>query len=130
MAAYDKATPASAHTAAEASAAPYPWKGTTVSTSSSHPGVHAPDGQRIPVEGGLPQPPEGRDGLMTPDIPLADVLHDYGEDWQISAAQGIAGFVAVGRPTVTAVRVLAAPTLGELAAKLSEVTGAGGGDGA
>jgi hypothetical protein len=98
-----------------------------VDTSSSNPAASARDSKRVPVEGGLPQQAEDHGGLTPPDIPLTEVLHDYGEDWQISQAVGIHGFVAVGRPTVTAVRVLAAPTLRELAVKLSDATAGGGG---
>lgn len=50
--------------------------------------------------------------------PFAELLHDFGENWQIQADQEVGAFVAVRRPTPTAQHILVARDLTALRAKL------------
>jgi hypothetical protein len=48
---------------------------------------------------------------------LAEVMHDFGERWEIT--QGAGCWIAVRRPTPTSLRVIAAHGLAELRDKLA-----------
>ena len=48
-----------------------------------------------------------------------DLMHEYGERWQISRSDAPACWTAVERPSVHALHVIAALDLPELAVKLS-----------
>ena len=56
---------------------------------------------------------------------LADLLHDHGERWQIEQHPDLYAWTAVRRPTPTALHVLAALSLAELAAKLEAAESGG-----
>jgi hypothetical protein len=50
---------------------------------------------------------------------LMDLMHEYGERWQIGRSDAPACWTAVERPSVTALHVIAALDLPELAIKLA-----------
>jgi hypothetical protein len=55
---------------------------------------------------------------------LRGVLHAYGERWQIARDDGTATWTAVERPSPTALHVVVAFSVGELAEKLAKQEGA------
>jgi len=65
----------------------------------------------------MPTKPPAPDDL--PPLSLADLLHQHGEAWQIEQHPELAAWIAVRRPSATALHVVAALSLAELAAKLS-----------
>jgi hypothetical protein len=97
-----------------------------VDTSSSSTGTPAPGGPEPGTSSTVTDVTDNTGGAPEPfTVTLGDLLHAFGGRWQITAAQGIAGWIAVERPSPTALHVLAAPSLEQLAAKLLI---AGGGD--
>jgi hypothetical protein len=50
---------------------------------------------------------------------LVELMHEYGERWQISRSDAPACWTAVERPSVNALHVIAALDLPELAIKLA-----------
>jgi hypothetical protein len=50
--------------------------------------------------------------------PLIELMHDFGEDWQIQPDAEVGAFVAVRRPTPTAQHILIAHDLSALREKL------------
>jgi hypothetical protein len=62
------------------------------------------------------------------DIPgsLADLLHEYGEEWQIGQDGETGLWSAVAYPTPSSLRVLIGRTLGELKARLDKASGVPG----
>lgn len=51
---------------------------------------------------------------------LVEIMNEYGERWQISRSDAPACWTAVERPTVSALHVIAALDLPELAVKLAK----------